>query len=262
MKYDLQLRRGGKLFTSEWSSEDKDYIEREIEQEDLIFHLHDSVCLEKGVKLRDIFLFLNRNVDAFSAVVGCPFLNELIEEGLSDPKINKDKEGIAILELSRMAIMDKNELHFNFSFNGVGEKECYALEFMPVNELALYPVVLNESVSVEDVDDDELVHLEAEQAYTLAELLTGVIDELGFMGPPDVRGFAFEELKKRCEEIPPDGEIDNYRTFTTEDLEKKIKEEQENNKVPCCMCGEDARAQCFGKPTDICEKCFMSTREN
>jgi hypothetical protein len=262
MNYDLQLRKGGKLFTNEWNVQEKNYIEREVQQEDLLFHLYDSICFSKNVTLRDIFLLMARNISAFSSVVGCPFLEDLIEEALSDPKMGKDKNGLAILKLSRILVIEDGELRSHFEFHGIGQKECYALEFTPINELVLYTIILNEVVVVEDCKDENKIYLKANKAYTLADILVGIIDELAFMGPPDVREFALEELKKRCEEIPPDNKVENYRTFTIEDFERKMEEEKENNKVPCGMCGEDSRAQCFEKPRDICKKCFEKIREN
>jgi len=260
MNYDLQLRKGGKLFTSEWNIQEKNYMEREILQEDLLSHLYDSICFGKNITLRDIFLFMSRNVSAFSAVVACPFLEDLIEEALAEPKIDEERD-IAILKLSRVLTVEDGKLNSYFEFYGVGKKECYALEFTPINELALYIIVLDEEIVIEDVDDNK-IYLKAKKTYTLADILIGIIDELAFMGPPDVREFAFEELKKRCEEITPDDKVENYRTFTAEDFNRKIKEEKEKNKVPCRICGEDSRSQYFEKPENMCKKCFKNIREN
>lgn len=256
MTYDIKIAKGGNLVSREWDSEAADFVEEKICGEELYLHLHSSVCLGVGITLRDIFVLLSKDIIGFSAITGCPFLEELIAESLSDPVFNTDKEKIALLELSRFAVVHNAELHLNFDFHGRGEKDEYALEFSPLNELVHIPLVLDEKVSIINGDTEE-VYLKTNMTYTLADLLTGIVEELAFIGPPDIKAFALQELKDRAVELDETTEGMSFK-----DLSKRIDDKIEANKIPCKWCGKDARSQHFDKPKDLCGDCFELTKEN
>jgi len=259
---DLQLRKGGKLFVKEWDGEEDDFIEQELDSEEFMFHLYSSVCLDKDIRLRDIFLMTKHNLDICSIVVGCPFLDDLVEEALTTPKRNKEHDGMVALCLSWCVFIEEEDnerksILDHINFHGIGDKE-YALEFIPINELVMYPLLINEEYTVRDGSMNEEIHLSTRKKFNLIDLLRGIIDELSYMGPPDIRGFALAELQKNANE-----EDDNMpKLFTAEDLEKRLKEKMEKNKKPCRICGEDARSPDFGKPNDICPKCYRNIKEN
>ena len=131
MVYDIKITKGGELVVREWDSEMTDYVDETICKEEISFNIYSTVCLGVGVTLRDLFVLLAKDIAVFSVITSCPFLEELIMDAFSEPVINKDKEDIAILELSRFGTVIDGELHWNFDFHGRGEKEEYALEFSP-----------------------------------------------------------------------------------------------------------------------------------
>jgi len=255
MGYDLQIRKGGKIITSEWDFDENDFVEREVTDDEILFYIHDSVCLDKGVDLKDIFLLIATNIEIYSVVVACPFLIELVEEALEPADFYKDSNSIIGLEFKRIMEIDGPWMDHFFEFYGLGEDKNYSLDFFPLNELISYPVYLNETVLIKN-KKRKLPILKTRQVFTLSEFLNGVIDELSFMGPPDLKEFTFESLKGS---IPED---QDFKQFTTKDIEKRIKKEMKKNKIPCTICGKDSRADCFGKPKTLCEKCYRKTMEN
>jgi len=258
---DLQLKRGGKLFTKEWDSEENDFIEQEIDIEEFMFHFYDSICLDKGVILRDVFLMIGQNLEVCSFAVGCPFLDDLVDEALTTPKKNKDKVGMAAVKLSWSVFIEEEDegksILDHLSFHGIGDRE-YALEFVPINELVMYPIIIDENYIIHDGSDEDKVHLSTTKKFVLIDLIRGVVDELSYMGPPDIREFALAELQRSAEK----DEDGMPKMFTMEDLEKRQREKMEKNKKPCRICGEDSRSPDFSKPNDLCFKCYKEVKEN
>lgn len=253
--YDLQIRKGGSLISQEWDPIRSKFVEREIDPKDFMFHFNDIVCLATGVTLKDIFLFIERAPGTIAVITGCPFLNELITEALSNPT-HDDKEIVA-LELKRIAVVHKSNLFFHFDFHGLGEKEYYAIEFTPINELITQPLILNEDIALESGDTEE-IYFKCKMGFKLIDVLTGIIEELSAMGPPNVRSMALEEIKRRADEFK-EGKIE---TTSWEEIRKKLEKEADKDMIPCKICGKDARAQCFDKPPDICVACFERIKEN
>jgi hypothetical protein len=256
--YNLQLRKGGLLISKEWNSEIHDFTEEEIIEEEIQYYLDDSICLEKGVALRDIFLLISKNIQLFSAVTGCPYLDEMIEDAFKPPKRNTNKTEISALSLERKAFLENldNEsmLHFHFEFYGIGEQNA-SIEFAPIYELTLYPVILNDKLNIE-VQDSEEVILSAKVLFTLVEVIKGIISELSFAGSPEIKAYALEELKTRAESV------ETYKAITMEELEQKLEEQMDLGKKPCRICGEDSRSASFNKPSNVCDKCFKNVKGN
>lgn len=261
MMHNLQLRKGGILVAKEWDSEADDYIETQVAEDEVQHCLDDRICLEKGVALRDIFLLMSRDVQTFSIISGCPFLDEMIEDAFKPPKRDPGKDGISMLQLARRAcIEDCGEgpvLNMHFDFCGIGKHDAYAIEFSPIYELTLYPVVLNDKLSIEGQESEKPL-LAVRMPFTLAEMVRGIVGELSFAGPPEIKAYALEGLREQAESATQDG----HKVVTTEELELKLKERVEHGKKPCKLCGEDSRSPSFNKPPGICDKCFRSAKEN
>lgn len=258
MSRDLQLKKGGKLFVKEWDTEENDFIEQEIDAEEFMFHLYDSIYLDKGITLRDIFFMVKQNIEICAITVGCPFLDDLVYEALATPKKNKDRDGMVALMLSwSVFIEEEQSILDHISFYGIGDKE-YALEFVPLNELSMYPLIIDENYIVYDGTENKKIHLSTQKKFVLIDILRGIIDELSYMGPPDIREFALAEIQKSADK----NEDGIPRIFTTDDLERRLKEKMEKNEKPCSICGKDARSPDFGKPANFCLKCYREIKEN
>ena len=101
---------------------------------------------------------------------------------------------------------------------------------------------------------DDKINIITKKKFTLFNFVRGVIEELSSIGPPDIRNFAIKELENDNES--------SLKIFTTEELEKKLKERMNKTKKPCKICGEDSRSPEFDKPKDICIKCYKGLKEN
>lgn len=249
---DLQLKKGGKLFAKEWDFDENDFIDDIIYPEEFIYHIHDTICFDKDVKLRDFFLMVAENIEICSIITGCPFIEELVLECLDTPK--KSKNNISALHISWNPYILNNEdgehIENFIVFQGIGDKE-YQLDLIAINKLSLYPIILDENYALK-TEDEEII-LQTNKKYTLINILRTIIDELSHMGPPEMREFTFAELKKQS---------NKEFLLTQEELDKKFKERIKDNKKLCINCEEDTRSPCFGKPENICPSCYQKIKEN
>lgn len=254
MSYDLQLRKGGLLITNEWDSDIRDYLEQIVDNDELIFYLYDTICLDRNINLRDIFLMISRNIEAFVSAIGCPFLEDLVKEGLSPRISNRKKDDMGHLELGRSASFSEGKLYLYTDFCGKGLEETWAIEFSPINELSFYPIVINEKVIVEDDSGNNVFQFN--MPFTLLDFVKGIIDELSFVGPPDVKSLALKELKNRAESAVSGKGCD------LEEIKEKLEDRKNRYKITCIVCGKDARSPHFHKPPTMCYECFRKTKEN
>jgi hypothetical protein len=256
MSYDLQLKKGGVLITNEWDGDFADYLEQIVDGDEIIFYLYDTICLDNNITLRDVFLMISKNIDIFSSAIGCPFLDDLMSEALSAKVLGKGKDGMGHLELSRTAVFDNEKLFIYMDFCGKGLKETWAIEFSPANELTSYPIILNENISIENNEGN--VVFECKMSFTLLDFVKGIIDELSFVGPPDIKAFALQELKDRADSAVSG----DAKSYSFEEVMEKFENKREKYKIPCKICGKDARSAHFGKPSTMCYKCFRKIKEN
>jgi len=259
--YDLQLRKNGILVAKEWDHRIRDYTERVIENEDIIFHLDDTICLDRNVLLKDLFLLIIQNTKLWSVVTSCQFLDELMEEALSPVVQDEDTTGINFLELDWLVSVsaDEDDASFIFEhtdFHGVGENETYAIEFTPLNKLAPLPLVLNEGYIIRDENDKSVFN--TRKKFSLGKLVKEIMLELSFIGTPDMKAVAIEDLRERVKDV----ETGKAKTTSWEKIRKEMDERAEREKKPCKLCGEDARSPIFHKPPDVCAKCFKKMKEN
>lgn len=257
MSRDLQIKKGGRVFAREWDDEINDFVDVEIEEDELPSRLYDSICIEKGFTLKDFFLMIRDNMDVFFLASGCPFLDEIVEQAFEEPKANESRKGMAALCIGWMAFIEKeNNEEFvteYIKFYGIGNED-YALEFAPINELMMYPITINEKYEVVDGLEDGEVRFSCNRKFFLIDLVVGIINELSYMGPPEMKAFALEELKKSADST--------IEIISQEEMDKRFKEKTNKNKKPCAICGEDSRSPDFGTPKGICPKCYSDIKEN
>jgi hypothetical protein len=262
--YFLQLKRGGTLVVKEWDNTANDYIEREIEEDEVNYFFNETICFEKNLVLRDVFLLINRYPEAFVNMTLCPFLFDVVEEGLSDHIRNEFLNNIVFLELRRSAIIEEEfgskYLQRLSEFYGVGNGQEYAIELSPINSLAMLPLRLNEEVKViEFVDNEKKEHFKYLEKFTLHDVISGIVNEIGFIGNSEERAMMLESIKKAAEEMD-DMDEDSFTNF--DDLKERLNKTLEENKIPCKLCGADSRSSHFDKPKNVCFKCFQKGKGN
>lgn len=251
MIYDLQIKKGGTLVFQDWDPVLMKFIEVKITTSEIPFYFNDIVCLENNFTLKDFFLFIAKHIDIFSIVVGCDFLAELVFEALLE--ISDQNQDIAALELKRVAILHKSQLHFYFDFYGIGINNMHGIGLSPINTLIAYPIILNEDVIIEDADTEK-TYFKCKMGFSLIDFVSGIMEELSFVGPPDIRDLTYENLKGISKEFK-DRKNTGWENFKKE-IDKKAP------KIPCKICGKDANTRCFEKPSDICTECFEHIKEN
>jgi hypothetical protein len=111
----------------------------------------------------------------------------------------------------------------------------------------MYPIILDESFVITDGKTGK-ISFKSIKRFSLSEILSGIIDEISYLGPPELKNLAIQEIKDISQK---------YRTSGC--LSKQI--EHSGDKF-CTMCGMEARYPSFNKPSDICIDCFKKIKEN
>lgn len=253
MNHEMQVKKGGVVVINEWDQETNKYVGRVIQPDEIVSVLNSYVCITQDLTLRDLFYLMSKNISVFSVVSGCDFLDSLVAEALSEPTTNCND--IAFLELRRVATINNSELYFYFDFSGKSNNNSYGIEFSPINSMCKLPIVLNENVLFLEKNDGIKKEFNLNMSFTLAELIRGVVEELSFAGPPDMKTFARECLGQIVSEI-------ENKKLTFEKLKQNITKIENEGIIPCKICGNDTRSCNFGKPEDICENCFNKIKEN
>lgn len=259
--YELQLKKGGVLITKKWSPSLMNYVEMPVHSDDLTFFLSSTICLESGLTLKDVFLFMSKEVDRFSIITSCPFLQDIVNEGLAKPMEYDELKEVSFLEVRKISYFEEEDgdryFHKYVEFCGFGNGKRYGIEFLPVNVLSSFPIFINEDVEIVNCNLEKKL-LQCREKFTLTEFLSGVVFELSFFGMVNSREMALERIKDSLEEI----ENNQTTLFSLEDAKKKFEEDMFLGKIPCKVCGEDARSAHFDKPNDLCFKCLKKSKEN
>lgn len=256
LHYDIQLQPRGRLVRMEWNPTIGRSFECQIPPDEFAYHLHGTICFAHGVTLRDLIALIADNLEMFSALTACDCLGEIVAEAE-----NERPEDLAGLELAWSAesvqtptatVLDSSVEFYGLGANG----ERIGLEFTPSGRLAGLPLLLNESFNVQEGASGTI--LSTTRRFTLLEVITSVIGELTFLGSPDERNEALSDLNRRIQSA------DEGEFYTIEEVkaEWERRAEEERRKFPCRICGEDSRCACFGKPADLCHKCFGAMKEN
>lgn len=248
--YDIQLRKGGRLIVKVWDTRKKYFKEIEVEDEDVVFHLHDKICFDSDITLKDIFLLISKSPSLFSAAASCPFLEDFIDEALDDTVESASREeGMGALIIKWIAYIDDDggfDHHINFF--GVGNNTEFNLTFVPLNEFNMLPVILDTKFEIYKMDNETPIFTTV-KAFSLLEIVRGILDEIASMGPPEMRMFA------------QDGLAATYDEVDFEKIKDSIEKEIEKMR-PCKKCGKDTMSHHFGKPKNICGDCFEKEKAN
>lgn len=268
MSEKITLKKGGKLVETYWlydeEKEEGQYLERDLTSKTFLptHILFEKKCeLEEGLILKDVFLYLNSNLDYWNALLQ-NWCDEVVTEGLSNKtreKIDDDLE-ITYLQLywndeidiwdggsefqtaSRMDFVARGIQHCDDNFEGgvkKGDEINISLSFVPVYELSNFPLKLNTKYIVWETDyvtyKESRKVVEVDHNYpNLFEILYGIIWELSFYGGPSSREEKAKELKNAVKEIkegtaklvPQDEIIKKINTKTCITLDNNEKNKQ------------------------------------
>lgn len=258
--HDVQLQPRGRLVRMEWDHVAGRQVECAIVTDELAYHLHSTICFADGVTLRDLLDLVARDTDLFTMLTSCDCLEEILAEAARTEPVLSD---MVALELAWTAeavqVGASTVLEGTTEFYGLGHRnDQMAVEFASSAALAGLPVLLNEGFNVMGGENMDATLLATTRRFTLLEVVCGIIDELTFLGSPEERNEALNDLRNRLSDAE-DGDfhsIDEVR----EEMERRA--EEGKRKFPCRMCGNDNRCACFGKPQDLCHDCFTRMKEN
>lgn len=240
--YDLQLRKGGKLFVKVWSAKNNKYSESEVGYDNLNMYLHDFVCFEQGVKLIDVFSLFKRDPELFALATGCSYLSDLINEIKLPEKseIYKNKlGGIVVSWLASKESGDFNYIDIAPMVHGAGMDKDFDVSSVPLGDISLLPVLLDTTFELVDREENTVL-IKSSKPFTLLEVLRSLVDEFGSL-PLSV---------KDCVGVSTSAfDIDSHLSV-------------EKTSIKCTKCGRRTHSYIFQKPNDICECCFNKTREN
>lgn len=202
MRRKLLIKRGGLAEYLQWNAKRGCMVGRDA-ADDAYRYLFCECELEDGVTLRDLLLLMQRNIEVLDQVIPY-FCRELVSEGLSDRPLRESSGGLEYLELRwhpYYSSQDKEIGGWAFpEFHGWGPARadypgdetgiCYSLMGSRMNELADVPLRLCQEVQIVDTAASGTAEplLRAEKcAFTLGQILFGILWELSWFGPPQKR---------------------------------------------------------------------------
>ena len=119
--------------------------------------------------------------------------------------------------------------------------------------MTFYPIVLDDKLDVERNYENLIT---GKMPFTLYDVVKGIIDELSFLGPPNLKAFTLEELKRRAEDPFIEKKCSVVNAISEVELIRT------DVKKPCKICGLDTRTPTFGKPSTLCDECYLKIRQN
>lgn len=255
----IQLQHSGRLVRMEWNKELERNVEYIIPSNELVYHLHDSICFADGVTLRDLFRLMTRDSNLFMMLTACDCFMEIVDELKVEATSVKEMTALELAWRVEIESLDTTTvIDTAVEFYGLGDEGQVGLEFTSVAHLADCLILLNEVFNVRDETNHDKVVFSTTRKFTLLEVVCGVIEELTFFGSPKKRDEALADLHNRV------ATVDKGKLYTIEEIKAKWERFAEENKkrFPCRMCGKDSRCACFGKPSDICHNCFINIKKN
>lgn len=238
----LELKKGGFLIETRWVSPSENngegkYIDVDVTNQG-IRKLFEVCRLEDGFLLKDLFVFLNRELEVYDAIFG-NWLKEIVQEGLKDPTEGKtfniyDPEEIEYLELYYSVYCKEKCKKYPAEFGGFhrpnfggvgfelkedklengyltykkGERIPWGVSFTPINDLTPLSLKLsenfniyNENFGIKDPNYGNLIVSYEGANYTLASIILGVVWELSFHGSPESSKEFGKSLKQMVSDI-------------------------------------------------------------
>lgn len=247
---DLQLKKGGILYCKVHDPASGEFVDERIEDEEIIFYSNDYICLENGITLKDIFLFIQKYEIFFLPISGCPFITDFVEEAIGSSIDMPDLKEMGSIRFRWIAFVDEEkQLIEHFEMYGSGLEQDYAIDTIPINKINMFPVILDTKYIVRDLISDNIL-FETNKPFTLSELVRGIIGEISQFGPPEARE---NFIKAISEEQEP---------LNLEDMRQKIIENTKKNAQSCSVCSKPINEHSFGKPPGICSSCFEKKGRN
>lgn len=208
----LTLKKNGLLYKSKWIYNKElgegSYVESDVTAIPAL-HLFNECKLEDGVTLRDLFLFVKRHIEFFDLIV-TNWCAEIVDEGLSSISSTHEREKeIEYLEVYKLLTIEENETDgmTRADFHGVGyanekdERINWGVSLSSSNVLIDLPLKLNTTCEVYKNHEIKPYLTLPNIAFTLIEIIYGIIWELSFFGGPQERQEKKNELDAMVDDL-------------------------------------------------------------
>lgn len=226
----LVLRKGGLLSRIRWKYDEAQSVGSWVEKDvtaDSHRHLFDLARLEPGFTLGDLFRLIQANPALY------PILGNWCEEIISSaqtqapaesaPDSLSDPDAIEFLELYWMAELDEAQSSLDGlsrpQFHGlgfplesprdgfpVGDRIPWGLMGSEPGDLLGVPLILRPTMILCDASHRQPPLEIPARTFSLGDILNGVIWELSFLGSPEMRRAATQEILEEAEH-PPAAEL-------------------------------------------------------
>lgn len=159
----------------------------------LIYHLNSDAQIFKNFNFGDFLRILEPSKDILQVIFNdvcfgkdiSPIFEEYKKE--VDTPSQQEEEGVRYLVIDWLVDMFEGKLSFYPNFRGVGpvrmageliEDGTWGIMFTAVNELCRYPLALDETFKVFDVNNPHREVLTSRVSFTLGDMIRAVLDEL------------------------------------------------------------------------------------
>lgn len=147
-----------------------------------------NILFHPEIKLKDLFIFIQRNSSLFNIIVNksCEALCKIALTNIKIWKNNPSNDNIAYLELFRFMELPNNSGQDcevgRIYFHGVGytnklntKPQCWDVSFTPINEISDIPLRLNYTF---EVTIDNKITEYSHENYKLLEIINTIIHDL------------------------------------------------------------------------------------
>lgn len=177
-------------------------------------HIFSTLELDPAVTLKDIFLLIQSNMDAYSSLLG-NWVEEYVEEGLT-PLLTESPKTFTRLELKYLIQhWDQEQLLsgtifpelYAFALDENGNEILYGVETLPANLFANLPISLNRKGVIKLVKEGEIPEIEEDIVeyqnihFTLGSVLNAVIKAFSIYGGPSDRNKFIKTIEDRLESL-------------------------------------------------------------
>lgn len=196
------------------------------------YYLDCPLKLEDGITFGTFFKNIIKDKDVietvFSETIRGVDIDNIIKEWnkTTTYKENTDIDYLQIIKIIDHIIYDNNKngfLDIRVDFNGVGIKYDveYGLEFIPLNELKRYPLVLKDNIKIINHVIDgtgQEINLNGQCTITLFEALSSILYEVMYYSTPEMKQNSNEKLVDKIKN-------NSLREILQKQLEKALLEE-------------------------------------
>lgn len=177
------------------------FTNQETKIKSIKYYLDCPLKLEDGITFGTFFKNIIKDKDVietvYSETIGGVDIDNIIKEWNKSTtyKENTDIDYLQIIKVIDHIIYDNNKngfLDIRVDFNGVGTKYDveYGLEFIPLNELKRYPLILKDNIKIINHVIDgtgQEINLNGQCTITLFEALSSILYEVMYYSTPEIK---------------------------------------------------------------------------